>query len=237
MKKISSLLPTAAAIAAIGLSLSLMSPAAVAAPEDRSSELQEVQSWFDSYNVSRDVQASLQKVIENGKLIDSMKHGAKPVSTREVVNDGFDETITTFADGSISVTASQIPVEMPKFGFTPFASITGCKISNGSGYSTATGCTVKHSNGYLHLSFKAGYEIVNGANDRITSATSPSATGSFGNTSEKVLTKHRMKEASANMPAHVTLEAQWKATNNGSSYTGNLDLKVGQNAARASANY
>lgn len=225
------------AAATIGLSLSLVSTTAVAAPESPASELQEVQAWFDSYDVSRDVQASLQETIEAGELIDSMKKGAKPVSTREVVNDGFDETISTYADGSISVTASQIPVEMPKSGFTPFASITGCKISNGSGYSRADGCTVKHSNGYLHLKFKAGYEIVNGANDRITSATSPNATGSFGSTTDKLLVKHRMKEASSSRPAHVTLEAQWTAVNNGSSYTGNLDLKVGKNAARVSANY
>ena len=225
------------AVATMGLSLSLVSPAAVAAPDSSASELQEVQAWFDSYDVSRDVQASLQETIEAGELIDSMKKGAKPVSTREVVNNGFDETIATFADGSISVTASQIPVEISKSGFTPFASITGCKITNGSGYSRADGCTVKHSNGYLDMKFKAGYEIVNGANDRITSAHSPNAVGKFGSTTGKSLVKHRMKEESSSMPAHVTLEAQWTSVNNGSSYTGNLDLKVGRNAARVSANY
>lgn len=223
---------------AIGMSLTMFSPSALAATENSellsSQELGEVQAWFDSYGVNREIQASLQKTIEDGELIDSMKEGTKPIFSQKVVHGGFEETVSTFSDGSISVAGTQIPTQVSPTTIMPFASLTGCKVTNGSGYSAASGCLVKHSTGYLTMSFTAGYEIVNGANDRITSAHSPKATSSIAKVSNISLTKIRMKETGANSPAHVSMRA---TVSHLATSTKFIHLKVGQNSARVSDNF
>lgn len=160
-----------------------------------------------------------------------MTSDAEAVSTREIVEDGFKTTIATFADGSISVSKIQQPTAKELSGEVSLMSIGSCQsVSSGSGYSVHKGCLAYGSNGYLHLQFRADFTLINGAPDQLNRVYSAQSSSSWGSSTPATKRVHRSQE-SGSRPAWASVSSQFTSAGGLVSYTGTLNLFVGNNSA------
>lgn len=154
-------------------------PASVAVAAD---PYNDVRTFWNSYGVPAAVQDSLVAELSATGTVDAAKQGAEPVSTVTRDLAGAQQTITTFADGSISVTSlERAKAQTTKRGqVSTQATIEGCRVASGSGYSNYSGCIVSADNGIFRIGFKVAYSIYNGASAKITSSGSASAASGTG---------------------------------------------------------
>ncbi|WP_216404872.1 hypothetical protein [Arcanobacterium phocae] len=140
-------------------------------------DLKAVTEFWTDNGVSADVQDSLIEKIRSGKLTDADAGTVEAIRSETIYRHGNQETILTYPDGSITVTAMQVApgqFDASSFGdeatnaiMPQSAGLYGCRIWSGSGYAIYSGCTVFGSTGTVQAGFAADYQLVNGAYDKI----------------------------------------------------------------------
>ncbi|TLM88227.1 hypothetical protein [Pseudarthrobacter sp. NamE5] len=169
MKTALSTKPLRAALVMLCLSLSLLGVSAPAVAKQ--ADTAEIESFWSSYNVPRDVQVKLLKKINAGEMTEANKSAAEPVNEETVDRDGFRSTVKTFADGSIAVTSLELPTEAVPAAegqVTPMASISSCTTYGGAGWASYQGCLINHRTDTIYIEFRATYEKYQGAYAQIT---------------------------------------------------------------------
>jgi hypothetical protein len=179
-----------AVAAAACLSVTLAVPAHAATSDDEAY----TRSFLTEYGVPTTTQDALVDKLSHGQTLDSAKSGAIPVSSRTITTATADEVVSTFADGSISVSGTEQAAPAASGSIAPRA-IKGCKESNGGGYVVMSGCTVYLQTASYELSFKATYERYTGG-AQIDSAPSSSlyVNAFWGSVDSKSLAIKRKKQ-------------------------------------------
>lgn len=119
----------------------------------------EARKFLTDYGVAQQTQKALFAKLEAGQKWDSFTSDSVPASTEEYVKDGYNVTEDHYADGSVSVSRIEIPVEptVSSGGISPMSSPNGCTIgSNGA----RTNCNVDTWVGLISMGFKANYNVV-----------------------------------------------------------------------------
>ena len=127
---------------------------------------------LDKFDVPAAEQDSLIEVARDGDVWDVLIPGSIPVTTGEETEiDGFDDTISRFADGSVAASG----VEIPHIADPNARGINSCSYTTGTGYLSATGCQIDGVWGTVVLGATAvNYTRNNGAAfDQITRNGSP----------------------------------------------------------------
>lgn len=205
-----------------------------------------MQNFWDANGVSAETQEALFQNIEAGVWPQSETGDVDPVSTETVHRNGNAETVATYPDGSIVLTAVQesagsfdpanfgvesLPELQEKSGMS-LRAIQNCKTANGSGYSVKTDCAIFGSSATVAAGFIASYQIVDGQyNDSILRHGSPYQKCSVAKCDTPYLGTAYLKEQ-VGRKAQVTYLFRW--TNPGGSSTGEITLLVGANAASSS---
>ncbi len=165
-----------------------------------------MRSFFTEYGVDVDTQDALIASMESGDLIDALKSGEEPVSSTTQIQDGFEETILTYADGSVGVTALEIPRPAPTTGASTRA-ISGCTVHSGAGWASSTNCKVSHTAAYASLSFYANYQQT-ASGGSISNPRDGVINTTIGSVSNKTLKLIRANSTSS-QPAVATLHGYW----------------------------
>ncbi|MDZ8276526.1 hypothetical protein R2Q81_11290 [Microbacterium aquimaris] len=139
-----------------------------------------VSDFLDTHGVEEATRDTLVAKLESGELLDS-QNGSEPVSTSTTTTGGYEVTISTYADGSVSESRVELPTSAETPGLvTPFG-VTGC-----SGTATSRqGCLVDRWDGVIRQSFRADFTYVTNGYDRIDSVYS-STYNVYGATSSSV---------------------------------------------------
>jgi len=186
-----------------------------------------LRDWFTSYGVTAADQSHLISTLDAGGIIDSMRADAVPVSTRVVEKAGSTESITTFADHSITVGALEKP-QTAGTGMQPRA-IAGCSTSSGGGYASFQNCTVSQSNGTVTMTFKADYSRwATGAS--ISNYREANAIVNYGSATQPDWSFVRTTGSGAT-PATVTAHSRYTTYNNAGSEELYLSLRVSSSQA------
>jgi hypothetical protein len=237
----------AATVAAILLSAGTVASAS-ASTQAPNSELDTAHAigFLQHYGVSATVREGIVEGLKEGRLPLSDVPGSRPVSARVQQSGAFVETVSTFADGSITVASVQVlpgevvdpsaavlQVALPstKGASASSASITGCSVTSGSGYSTRTGCLVKGSGALVDNWFYATYTYVQGANNDYISKTYNAGASCGWSCSIPSKSNEQLKET-AYLNAGVTYRGTWSSPV--STATTYLTLNVGDNTSSAS---
>lgn len=168
----------------------------------------EVRAFFTEYGVDAATQDELVASMASGDLIDALKSGEEPVSSTTQVRDGFEETVLTYADGSVGVTALEVPQPAPTSGVSARA-ISGCTVHSGAGWASSTNCKVSHSAAYASLSFYANYQQTSSGGS-ISNIRNGEISATFGSVSDKSLKLIRANSTSS-QPAVATLHGYWNS--------------------------
>lgn len=168
----------------------------------------DVRAFFAEYGVDADTQNALIASMESGDVIDALKAGEEPLSSTTQIRDGFEETVLTYADGSVGVTALEIPQPAPTTDVSTRA-ISGCTVNSGPGWASSSNCKVSHSAAYASLSFYANYQQT-ASGGSISNLRDEAISASFGSVSNKSLKLIRAKSTSS-QPAVATLHGHWSS--------------------------
>jgi len=170
MRKTTRSLLTAGALAvAMSGSLLLAGPAIadtgdVVNPLSSSDESQ-VRDYFDQYGVAPAVQDDLIWSFKTGDAWDAFQPGAEPVSTTVQTTDLTENTIKTYADGSIAVTEVEIPTAV-----NSNSRAWGCTFTSAGTYGGYwKNCDVTVNLGVISQGFHLNYENIQGGGAKITS--------------------------------------------------------------------
>jgi len=112
----------------------------------------EARSFLSQYGVDAQTQDALIASYEAGESWDSFSSDSVPVTTTSSIKGGFQEDISHYADGSVSVTRIE---QAKKPGVSTRSSPRGCTVSG----SNRNNCTVDTWVGLIRLSFKASYNV------------------------------------------------------------------------------
>ncbi|GAA4967284.1 hypothetical protein GCM10025331_70020 [Actinoplanes utahensis] len=155
-------------IAATVAAGSLSSPA-LAAPSsvDPVAEVQ-LRAFFDQYEVSDAVQDSLIAKMDSADRWLSLTANTKPVSERVQVSGGMKETVSTYADGSIAVSGTQIPQPEGQGGVSA-QSVSGCATSSTAYSATYSNCLADVNLGIMRMYFRFNWRKTFGTSATITS--------------------------------------------------------------------
>ncbi len=169
----------------------------------------DVRAFFAEYGVDPDTQDALIASMESGDMIDALKAGQEPVSSTTQIRDGFEETVLTYADGSVGVTALEIPQPAPTTDVSARA-ISGCTVNSGAGWASSSNCKVSHSAAYATLSFYANYQQT-ASGGTISNPRNGEISATFGSVSNKSLKLIRANSTSS-QPAVATLHGYWSSS-------------------------
>lgn len=154
--------------------------------DDYAYGIQKTKEFLTKYHVEEKVQKELIEKLENGEVWDSVNNQKTPIKTEVTQDeDGINETVSRFADGSVSVTtvepvsvefteSSEVPVTPSFSSSTKNAGSIGTfavspgTVSSGSGYKTFKKAKVSQYAGFINASFYANFTIVQGGNDYIS---------------------------------------------------------------------
>lgn len=221
---------TAACVAAVvaitapivfGTSLS-----ATAATQAASGQSATLEQFFTDNGVDASTAAALQGKFEGGELLDSMR-GTAPTSSASVDTATETKTITTFPDGSISVTSIE-HARAASGGIAP-RSVGNCASSTPSHYSTTyRNCAAEATDGVLTVGMHLTYTVVQGTGDTINEITTPYQFARGGSAATPKISIQRQTETSAG-PAYAKGSTQFNGT--AGSYTGTMYVKVGGDKA------
>ncbi|KQR89096.1 hypothetical protein [Microbacterium sp. Leaf179] len=167
--------------------------AAQEAPSTDSSTVSaEDAKWFlDNavrWGVDDDTAQALLERVERGEVLDS-DSGAEPVSVRTEQVDGFERTVSTFADGSVRGSDVQIPKEATESdGLSTQASYYGCTLGSSAGVSYGQDCYVYNSSMTIGASFYTSYSVWSGGSS-VWNWHTPSVSVVGGNASNQEFTQ------------------------------------------------
>ncbi|MCT9620191.1 MULTISPECIES: hypothetical protein [unclassified Curtobacterium] len=186
-----------------------------------------LEEFFTDNGVSTATAEALQQKYDGGTLLDSMR-GASPVGSREVGTANELKTITTFPDGSISVTTVERPTTSTSGGFSTKA-VGNCAKKTTSHYSTTYhDCAAEASDGVLTVGMHLTYTLVSGTGDTINEITTPYQFARGGQAATPKISIQRKTETSAG-PAYARGSTQFSGS--AGSYTGTMYVKVGGDKA------
>lgn len=210
--------------AIVGLAMALSTAPLSAQAQDASVDDQ-VKDWYLSNGVSPIVAENLIEKFNSGELLDSMR-GAAPIATQSAVTGGVQKTISTFADGSVSVTEIEIPVATTG-EIRPFAIGNCSSTQSGSGYVNYYDCAISGSNAYLEIQFRANYTRTSAGVGSISYVGSPYvwALGGTATTPTLAITK---SVSNASGPASAQATTQYSSAT--LSHSARLYLKVAATA-------
>lgn len=116
---------------------------------------QQARAVFNEYGVSAQTQDSLFNKLESGQVWD-VYTGATPVTSTTSIVGGYNQTLETFADGSISVSSVEIPRKTAVGGISPM-SVTGCTYGSSAGVFYGTDCRVYQNSALTEAEFYASF--------------------------------------------------------------------------------
>jgi hypothetical protein len=201
-------------------------------------------SFWEANGVSRRVQADLFNQLDRGIWPQSSTGELMPIATETFHRNGNIETVQTWPDGSIAVSAAQVTEGKfnPKsFGFntleemnaeSAFAvpnNIINCSVMSGSGYKTYKNCAVVGTTATIAEGFMATYTLVQGASDYITSHGGPFQACGGAVCDTPYFAGADLTEGSDG-EAYVAYYMRWTGANV-SSFTASLNLHVGGDSA------
>jgi hypothetical protein len=195
---------SAAAFTVIASSLAIAVPASASTSADAAS----MRETWNAYDVPVQTQDRLLAELTSGGTWDALD-GSAPVSTETMVRAGTEETVTRFADGSISVTELELPTATDAR-----ASLSGCKILSQTHYDSRRFCNVSTNVVVASAAYTVTYRVVQGGPSSIVSRSSASAMvtrGYLGNISKKQMVTARTAQSGSN-PAVVI--GRWTWTSN-----------------------
>lgn len=143
-------------------------PQVAEAPALNASEYQEIRDFWNTYSVPTETQDRLMAGIQRGEPTQASRGLSEPVSTNKVEHEAAFVDVSTFADGSISVTTLEKPV-VAAGGQMGTRSVTGCSYSGGSGYAVYNNCQVYQASDAVTTSFRASYQVVSSGASQINS--------------------------------------------------------------------
>lgn len=112
----------------------------------------EARSFLTQYGVAAQTQDTLITSYKAGESWDSFSMDSAPVTTTTSLKGGFQENVSRYADGSISVTRLE-QAKKPSLSIT--SSPNGCTVSG----SNRNNCTVDMWVGLISMSFKTSYNV------------------------------------------------------------------------------
>jgi len=203
--------------------------------------IQSLNEFLTTYNVDEKTQNNLIAKLKKGEVWDSIKKGQEPVSTYEkTTEEDVIETISTFKDGSITVTTLEPNIveftkPAPSEGISTRAVSPGT-VTGGSGYKSFKKAKAYVYSGIANAHFYADFTIVQGGNDYITRVYDYKIIGIGGTASYDNL-KITRKTENLDGKASAKLDFTWAAFNGGGSSTCWLKLNVGKDSYSTSYSY
>ncbi len=147
-------LASAAAIAAT--SMFAISPAHAASLPDEF--VNEVRTVWTENGVSSATQDQLIAKLESGQTLDA-NLGIEPIEQQQTENGKYFKTVSTYADGSISVTDAQIPSTDQTSGGPSSRQFSKCKITWSPSVSKYRNCDVRGWFTAVSLAFNADIDV------------------------------------------------------------------------------
>lgn len=187
-----------------------------------------MRSFFNDYLVPEKTQDQLIDELLEGELWDNNSPDAVPVSVEDWSTETETVTVERFGDGSIGVQSMEIPQYVPEGTISPYASLTGCSYSGGSGYSVASNCSISHKWGNVGIGFIASYQIINGAYDSITYLGPTTQTCAIGSCTRPEYVVSRLNETGSG-PAIAQAQSTFTAYQGAASSEYWVQLSVGGN--------
>jgi hypothetical protein len=129
-----------------------------------------LEAFWSEYSVPEATQARLLEGVNDGKMMVSDLQSEEPITSKTIERVTDTAVVSTYSDGSISVTTQQKPVVWaPKPGTvtTQGSSITGCSVTSGSGFRGFANCKVQGNSGLIGFGYYLSYTLVQGGNDYI----------------------------------------------------------------------
>jgi hypothetical protein len=144
------------AAAAIALALVAVAPmSANAAAPTATDPYSEARSFLATHGVDAAVQDRLISEYDAGGKWDSFSSESVAVSTTETLENGYKQTVSHYADGSVSVSRMEQPRMLPKGSVGTQSSPNGCTVSG----NMRNNCNVDTWVGVIQMSFKASYNV------------------------------------------------------------------------------
>ncbi|WP_439693863.1 hypothetical protein ACRQ4B_06440 [Curtobacterium sp. SP.BCo] len=219
---------TVMAGAALLMAVPLVVGAASTAQAATSDGQAQFEQWYAKYNVPSSTADALWSKFQKGSLLDSMKSGVDPVSERTQRVGTQQETVRTYADGSVDVSSVEVPKVTPAGGATIMA-VGACSGTTSSHYDTVYhNCAAEESNGILTMGFHVTYDIVQGVGDKIVDHSTSYQAASGGTATTPSVTIPRSQENSSG-PAYAKLTTQYNSKS--TSFTAVMYFKVGGDKA------
>lgn len=165
--------PTVAS--AEGVSGNAQTPTTVGASKDLTADEEaQLRSFFNEYDVAAEDQDSLLASYESGDPWLSMTAGAEPVEVRNQEEAGMRSTVSTYEDGSVTVSGTSVTQDLTSGGPGPL-SVTGCSASGTTRVVTYSNCLAKVDNGLVMMAFRFTWRLYIGSSASITSYSPSSA--------------------------------------------------------------
>jgi hypothetical protein len=185
-----------------------------------------VRESFLEIGVAPEAVEGLIDKIEVGVPLDSYG-GSAPLSTTSYIADGFAVIKSTYSDGSVLLSRTEVATESSGTGRT----ISGCSVSGPTYVRTYSNCTIDAWVGVYVFSFRADYQIQESSSDKVLDSYSPSVTCTWpvtcGSAAETI--NRATENIGAGLPAEA--EMTFFGTAGPVSSTGHLFLRVGGNSA------
>lgn len=224
----------AAACALITGSILVGGPAMASSSSDEAA----VRATWDQYGVPAATQNRLLADLAAGRAWDSLS-GGDPVSSKTTTSTGLEETVSTYADGSIAITDLQKPVvPATSTGGPVVRASVGCKVQSSSHYDSTSYCNVSTNVVVANAAYVVTYHAVQGKGTTIVSRSSNSAfttQGYLGSISSKEMRTNRATQ-SGNTPAEVTGYFTWTSSGSAGSKDFWLQFNVRGTSTSASNN-
>jgi len=148
------------AIVASALTLAFVGALAVSARADEtvipSDVLASLNAGFDELSVAPEVREGLLEAYAKGKAWDNSS-GSEPVTTKNYRVGITEFTRKVYADGSVSLTSVEVPLQATTGRIGKRSAPGGCTYGLNAGIATWSNCKVEKNNGVLTMWYRAGY--------------------------------------------------------------------------------
>lgn len=160
---------------------SVTAPTAVAEVDRKQLESDEsdTRAFWSQYGVDKSVQNRLMAKIRSGGITDASR-GAQVQSQKKFRDNDELVEVSTFSDGSISVSRMQAPLEPMAPNTLQLLGISGCSYTAGSGWANYKNCRVSVVTDTVSLAFYATYERYASKNAKIVGTSGASASSRNG---------------------------------------------------------
>lgn len=224
----------AKAIIALLATAAVVAPTGAASADDSvlpASFVQEVTTVWTDNGLSAQLQASLLEKLSAGQALDA-NTGAEPVSSETSTVDGYIRTVSTYADGSISVASVETPAAasvastsastrfVAPEGLVSPMSVSNCssKSSPAPGAMTWNHCTAYGWFTGVDLAFIFSGTAIAAGGTHIDSYNTPVANCAFPLSCESPKFTMIKKTQSGSTAAHLELSTQYNGAGSGTTY-------------------